>query len=122
MDAFESDKGDPLTQEELEELKDEDISFYTDKGKSLVQPEKPTFDDGELAAELVSKDEEQKNKPDSQSTKQKQDLEQSKQPTFEQTQDERLPDTATGAWVLGLAGSLFVGLGGFLGLKKKKDE
>ena len=35
---------------------------------------------------------------------------------------ERLPDTATGAWVLGVVGLMSTGLGSALGLKRKKED
>ena len=43
------------------------------------------------------------------------------QPATEQ-QGQRLPDTATDAWALGLVGLMSVGLGSALGFKRKKED
>ncbi|QTJ42082.1 YSIRK-type signal peptide-containing protein [Dolosigranulum pigrum] len=93
-------------------------------GDSLVH-DKPSYDLDKLGHGQTqpSRPAEDKGQGQVQDKAQTPDVDKAGLPNYVPSQSgERLPDTATGAWVLGVVGLMSTGLGSALGLKRKKED
>ena len=93
-------------------------------GDSLVH-DKPSYDLDKLGHGQTqpSRPAEDKGQGQVQDKAQTPDVDKAGLPNYAPSQSgERLPDTATGAWVLGVVGLMSTGLGSALGLKRKKED